>query len=152
MLPPAACKGQASYKLSLTRQEWTGTVSTVKAYITREAPDGWGNPLQVGGFVMYQHSHGEVRQREMVQPEAHTAAISRVSFHVQIRVGIATISRTACTLRLSSAMYGCSSLAVLIGCAWQSAGCERPLSCTLACWRAMRPHHAFGRKPLISTA
>ena len=86
MLPPAACKGQASYKLSLTRQEWTGTVSTVKAYITREAPDGWGNPLQVGGFVMYQHSHGEVRQHEMVQPEAHTAAISRVSFHVQIRV------------------------------------------------------------------
>ena len=66
-------------------QHWAGTISKVEAYITREAPDGWASPLQAAGLVMYQHSHAEIRQRELVQSEAHTAAISRVSYYVQIR-------------------------------------------------------------------
>ena len=68
----------------VTRQEWAATVNRVEAFITREAPDGWATPLQAAGLVMFQHSHADIRRREMVQSEAHTAAISRVSYFVQI--------------------------------------------------------------------
>ena len=65
-------------------QAWAATVSRVEAFVAREAPDGWASPLQSAGLAMYQHSHADIRQREMVQSEAHTAAISRVSYYVQI--------------------------------------------------------------------
>ena len=64
---------------------WAATVSRIKAFITREAPDGWASPLQTAGLNMYQHTHADFRQQEMVQSEAHTAAISRVSYFVQVR-------------------------------------------------------------------
>ena len=69
----------------VAQQDWAATVSKVEAYIIREAPDGWANPLDTADLVMYQHSHADIRQQEMVQSEAHTAAISRVSYFVQIR-------------------------------------------------------------------
>ena len=69
----------------VAQREWAAIVSRVEAFITREAPDGWANPLQAAGLVIYQHSHAHIRQQEMVQSEAHTAAISRVSYFVQIR-------------------------------------------------------------------
>jgi len=65
-------------------QNWAATVSRIEAFITREVPDGWATPLQVVGLVMFQHSHADIRRREMVQSEAHTAAISRVSHFVQV--------------------------------------------------------------------
>ena len=67
------------------QHERAAIVSIVEAFIMREAPDGWASPLQGALLSIYQHSHADIRQREMVQSEAHSAAISRVSHFVQIR-------------------------------------------------------------------
>ena len=69
----------------VAQQDWAATVSKVEAYIIREAPDGWANPLDTAGLVMYQHSHVDIRQREIIQSEAHTASISTVAYFVQVR-------------------------------------------------------------------
>ena len=69
----------------VAQHERAAIVSIVEAFITRETPDGWASPLQGALLSIYHHSHADIRQREMVQSEAHTAAISRVSHFVQIR-------------------------------------------------------------------
>ena len=60
------------------------TVRLVEAYISRETPDGWSDHLQGALLSMYEHSQADIRRGEIVQSEAHTAAISRVSYYVQI--------------------------------------------------------------------
>ena len=35
---------------------------------------------------MYQHSHVEIRQREMIRSEARTAAMSTVSYFVKVQL------------------------------------------------------------------
>ena len=60
------------------------TARLVEAFISRETPDGWGDHLQGALLSIYEHSSADIRQGEMVQSEAHTAAISKVSYYVQI--------------------------------------------------------------------